>query len=109
MAFDIYPNPQTNPLNVAALATSAAQAFVERESVGAFPAIHSAHAMIIRVAMINPASACLPPGPPNPTVILSAGGGTPVEVPVYPMFAAIYNGTSTHVCAAAVTAEANCI
>lgn len=107
MAFDIYPNPQTNPLNVAALATSAAQAFVERESVGAFPAIPSAHAMIIRVAMINPASACLPPGPPNPTVILSAGGGTPVEVPVYPMFAAIYNGTSTHVGDAAVTAEAN--
>lgn len=107
MAFDIYPNPQTNPLNVAALATSAAQPFVERESVGAFPVIPSAHAMIIRVAMINPASACLPPGPPNPTVILSAGGGTPVDVPAYPSFASIYSGVGTHIGDAAVTAESN--
>ena len=107
MAFDVYPNPQTNPLNVAALATSAAQSFVERESVGAFPLVPSAHAMIVRVAMINPASACLPPGPPDPTVILSAGGGAPVNVLTYPSFVPIYNGVGTEIGSAAVTAEGN--
>jgi len=111
MAFDVYPTPQTNPLNVAATATSAAQTIVERESLGAFPTLPSVHAMIIRVAMTNPASStssCLPPGPPNPTIILAADGGTPVDVHVFPDFApGIFNGGGAHVGDAAVTEEGN--
>ena len=63
--------------------------------------------MFIRVAMLNPAHAASMPGPPNPTVILSAGGGTPVEIPLSPTTVSIFNGSADHVADANYLVEGN--
>jgi hypothetical protein len=64
--FDVYPQPQTAPLNIAAGA-SVVTAFTERRSADATPL------MYIRVAMFG--------GAVDPTFKLQAGAGDPVVVP----------------------------
>ena len=64
--FDVYPQPQTAPVNIAAGATSVT-AFSERRSADAQPL------MYIRVAMVG--------GAVDPTFKLQAGAGDPVVVP----------------------------
>ncbi|WP_373500583.1 hypothetical protein [Desulfococcus sp.] len=108
MAFDIYPSTLTQPLSVAANTTSPPQSFAEQVIIGGnLGPFGLFDAMFIRVAMLNPAVPCLTPGPPAPTIILSADGGTPVEVPASPTTASIFNGSAVHVADANVVAEAN--
>lgn len=105
MAFDVYPATLTNPLSVAASATSVAQSFTEQIAVGAGQG--GADAMFLRLVMLNPTSPCVPPGPDHPGIILIADGGTPVEVLEFPAFASIFNGSSQYVAAATYVVEPN--
>lgn len=82
MAFHVYPDPQLNPRNVAAGATSPLESIVELVGAGAGP--FGLDTMFIRLVMLG--AGCAPSGAPHPTVILkantgdeeaiSAGGGT---------------------------------
>ena len=108
MAFDVYPSTLTNPLNIAANTTSPAQSFSERVNIGAnLGQFGLFDAMFIRVAILDPNSPCATPSPPEPTVILIADGGTPVEVTAFPTFSPINNSSDTHVADVAYTLEPN--
>src|SRR6266508_6215350 len=95
MPFDVYPQPQTAPLNVAAGATSALVPITER--IGVDPAT-TLNTMFIRVVKLG--TGCVPSGAPHPTIRLKADTGDAVAIPTFPTTAAIFNqpaGTGTEV------------
>ncbi|HEY2946880.1 MAG TPA: hypothetical protein VGJ53_00530 [Micromonosporaceae bacterium] len=105
MPFDVYPQPQTAPLNVAAGATSALVPINER--IGVDPAT-TLNTMFIRVVKLG--TGCVPSGAPHPTIRLKANTGDAVAVPTFPTTVAIFNqpaGTGTEVANATLEVEAN--
>jgi hypothetical protein len=102
--FDVYPTPQTNPLNVAASATSAAVPFTEQVGTGTGPG--GLDGMYLRLVMLGPA--CATSTAPDPTVALQADTGTPVTLNSF--FQGIRNAPGSggsEVANARITAEAN--
>lgn len=113
MAFQVYPIPQTAPLNVVAAGTSPATAFSELAAVDPVTTLNT---MFIR--MVKLGTGCAASGPPHPRIRLRAGAGdlTTVFDPVGPPVVAagtstpIFNGpggTGTEVANAIVSVEAN--
>ncbi len=107
MAYDVYPAALTNPLNLAAAATSA-ESFTERLDAGG--GINNGGVMYLRFAMSNPASSCAPPGADLPGIFLSANGGTAIEVTQtteYPTVHPIFDSLAVYVAGAGYTIEPN--
>ncbi len=100
-AFDVYPTPQTNPLNVAATSSSALVPFTELVGAGTGPGGFF-DGMYIRLVMLG--GSCAPSAAPDPTVTLIAGGGTPVALTS--VFQGIFT-PSDEVANARIVAETN--
>src|SRR5262249_4036239 len=84
MAFQVFPTPQTAPLNVAAGGTSPLTPINELASV-----VGGLNTMFIRVVKLG--SGCAASGPPHPTFRLKADTGDAVDIPTSPMTVAIHN------------------
>lgn len=83
MAFHVYPDPQTAPLNVAAGADSALIPVVTLVSAEVTPTMY--------LRLVKLGAGCAAPGGPAPTVRLKSGAGDIVVVPTGST-AAIYDG-----------------
>jgi glucose/arabinose dehydrogenase len=90
MAFDVYPNPQTTPLNVA-------RAVMTTVLVpGLSPLIPidervSVNPMTMFIRVIKLGTGCAASGPPHPTIRLQADTGDAVDIPIDSTIVAIFN------------------
>jgi hypothetical protein len=100
MAFHVYPDPQTNPLNLDAGAINDPPVSIEELISTGTP-----RTMFIRVVMLG--SGCAPPpaGALDPTFRLGAGGA-PVDLPIGPV-RSIFNAGGQEVGNARVTKDPN--